>query len=92
MADRWQIIKKTGEGIFRATANREDTMKAIVAVAQADPGCKYIVVKDRVTNRRGLVWRRSQSEPIDWWILRDPFDPDKIQFRQRVRAGRRLKG
>ena len=80
MAIRWQIIKKTSDGIFRATAHTEAAMKEIVRVAQEDPECKYVVVKDRVKNRRGMVWRRSTHEEIDWWILADT--PVEIEYKR----------
>jgi len=80
MAIRWQIIKKTPDGIFRATAHTEEAMKAIVEVAQQDPETKYVVVKDRVKNRRGIVWRRSRHTEIDWWILADT--PVEIEYKR----------
>ena len=80
MAIRWQIIKKTSDGIFRATAHTEEAMRAIVEVAQEDPECKYVVVKDRVKNRRGIVWRRSTHEEIDWWILEDT--PVEVEYKR----------
>ena len=80
MAIRWQIIKKTSEGIFRATAHTEAAMREIVRVAQEDPETKYVVVKDRVKNRRGIVWRRSTHEAIDWWILEDT--PVEVEYRR----------
>jgi hypothetical protein len=82
MALRWQIIKKTSEGIFRVTTHTEEGMQAIVQVAQQDPDCKYVVVKDRVKNRRGIVWRRSTHEEIDWWILNDT--PVEIEYRKKT--------
>ena len=80
MAIRWQIIKKTSDGIFRATAHTEAAMREIVRVAQEDPETKYVVVKDRVKNRRGMVWRRSTHEEIDWWILSDT--PVEVEYRR----------
>jgi hypothetical protein len=80
MAIRWQIIKKTSLGIFRATAHTEAQMRAIVEVAQQDPETKYVVVKDRVKNRRGIVWRRSKHTEIDWWILEDT--PIEVEYKR----------
>jgi hypothetical protein len=71
MADRWQVMKKTDQGVFRTTTNSTVTMKKLCELAQEDPECRWIVVKDRVMNRRGMVWRRTQGEAIDWWILQD---------------------
>ena len=71
MADRWQVMKKTQEGVFRTTTNSETAMKKLCELAQQDLDCRWIVVKDRVKNRRGLVWRRNTNDTIDWWILQD---------------------
>ena len=71
MADRWQVMKKTQEGVFRTTTNSETAMKKLCELAQQDLDCRWIVVKDRVKNRRGLVWRRNTTDEIDWWILQD---------------------
>jgi len=71
MADRWQVMKKTDQGVFRTTTNSETAMKQLCELAQQDPECRWIVVKDRVRNRRGMVWRRNHKDTIDWWILQD---------------------
>jgi hypothetical protein len=71
MADRWQVMKKTNEGVFRTTTDSEIAMKKLCELAQEDPKCRWIVVKDRVLNRRGMVWRRNTTDEIDWWILQD---------------------
>lgn len=80
MALRWQVMKKTDQGVLRATTNSDQTLKALVEEAQKDPNCRWIVVKDRVLNRRGLVWKRSQGEEIDWWCLEDT--PPEITFKK----------
>jgi hypothetical protein len=80
MAKRWQIMKRTNEGVFRATTDTEEGLEEIVKIAQSDPETKWIVVKDRYLNRRGLVWKRSQGEEIDWWCL-DPETPE-IKFKK----------
>lgn len=64
-------MKRTPEGVFRATTDTAEGMEEIVRIAQADPDCRWIVVKDRKLNRRGMVWRRSQGDRIDWWVLED---------------------
>jgi hypothetical protein len=84
MARRYQIIKKTTEGVFRAHCDTEQQLKTIVEVAKSDPKTKYVVVKDRYLNRRGLVWRRTQGEEVDWWILQEPDRPD-IEFKKKPR-------
>ena len=76
---RFQIIKKTTEGILRTTVNTEQELRAIVAVLKEDDSVKYIVVKDRTQGTRGMIWRRGREE-VDWWIL-DPPKPT-IQFRK----------
>lgn len=84
MAKRWQIMQRTNEGMFRVTCDCESEMQRLVEEAQQNPECRYIVVKDRVRNRRGLVWRRSQATEIDWWILAEP-ETVSIEFRSRRR-------
>ena len=76
---RFQIIKKTTEGILRTTVNTEQELRAIVDRLKRDPTVKYIVVKDRTQGTRGMVWRRGLEE-VDWWIL-DPANAT-IQFRK----------
>lgn len=72
MANRWQIMqKRTDRGIERTTTNDEIEMRKIVRDLQRSSKTLYIVVKDRVKNRRGMVWKRSESTEIDWWILAD---------------------
>lgn len=73
-------MKKTRLGVFRATTDSREGLEEIVKTAQADPLCLWIVVKDRVLNRRGLVWRRQQGEEIDWWILAD--GDTKVEWRR----------
>lgn len=79
MARRYEIIKKTSEGVFRVRVQEREHMEHMVELAQADPETRYIVVKDRYLNRRGLVWRRNTQEQIDYWIL-DRETPH-IEFR-----------
>ena len=82
MARRWQIIQKNrNRGIERTTTNDDIEMRKIVHALQSDERTVYIVVKDRVKNRRQLVWRRHQDTDIEWWIL-DEETPE-IQFKQR---------
>ncbi len=72
MANRWQIMKKTlTRGVERTTTNDDILMRQIVRDLQRQKDCLYIVVKDRVKNRRTLIWRRNQQTEIDWWILED---------------------
>lgn len=75
MARRWQILKKTTEGIFRATTNSVEGMEEIVKIAQADPDTVWIVVKDRVLNRRHQIWRRSAGVVIEPWWREDTPEP-----------------
>lgn len=82
MARRYQIIKKTGTEILRATCDTEEALQEIVKIAQADPECRYVVAKDRYLRTRGLVWRRGQ-EAVDWWVL-DPEQPE-ITFKKKPR-------
>lgn len=68
MARRWQIMKRTTEGVFRATTNTIEGMEEIVKVAQSDPECLWIVVKDRRENRQARIWKRSEGVKIEpWW-------------------------
>ena len=80
MANRWQVMKKTSEGVFRATTNRPETLEELVKIAQNDEATLWIVVKDRRLNRREMVWRRSQGVDIAWYWL-EPETP-QIEFRQ----------
>jgi hypothetical protein len=68
MARRWQIMKRTTEGVFRATTNTEQGLEEIVTLAQRDPECLWIVVKDRVGNRQAKIWRRNEGVVVEpWW-------------------------
>lgn len=84
MARRYQIIKKTDQGIMRATCQTREELELLVVAAQRDPSCRYIVVKDRYLRTRGLVWRRNRGEEIDWWVL-EPKTPE-ITFKKKPRA------
>ncbi len=84
MARRWQIMKKTDQGVFRATTDTEQGLEEIVRTAQSDPETRWIVVKDRKLNRRGLVWKRNSKEVIDWWCVQEPETPE-IQFKKTPR-------
>ena len=83
MARRWQIMKKTDQGIFRATTDRTDCMEEIVKIAQADPECRWIVVKDRVENRRHQIWRRSTGVVIEPWWREDSPEP-RIAYGKKI--------
>lgn len=81
MANRWQIMqKRTDRGIERTTTNDEIEMRKIVRDLQRSSKTLYIVVKDRVMNRRGMVWKKHDSTEIDWWILADT--PPEITFKK----------
>lgn len=82
MARRYQIIRKTGTEVARATVNTEAELRELVELLKADPEVKYIVVKDRTTRTRGMVWRRG-DEAVDWWILDKP--QPEITFKKKPR-------
>jgi len=68
MARRWQIMKRTTEGVFRATTNTEQGLEEIVMTAQTDPATLWIVVKDRVLNRQAKIWRQNEGIVVEpWW-------------------------
>jgi hypothetical protein len=71
MARRYQIIKKTTEGVFRAAVMTRESVDELIHRAQQDPECKYVVVKDRHTGKRLLVWRKNHEEVLDFWVLWD---------------------
>lgn len=69
MARRFQVMKKTEQGLFRATCQTAEELEAMISQSQQDPQTKWIVVKDRHLNRRHLVWLRSQGTRIEpWWL------------------------
>ena len=81
MARRWQILKRTPEGVFRTTTDSTEGMEEIVKIAQSDENCQWIVVKDRVENRRHQIWRRSRGTVIEpWW--RDDTPKPTIVFKR----------
>lgn len=69
MATRFQIIKKTREGVFRTAVNTGEAVEEIVKIAKTDPDCLWVVVKDRTRRIRQQVWRRRAGELIPkWWL------------------------
>lgn len=68
---RFQIIKKTDQGVFRTSVNTVEELERVTLELTEDASTKYIVVKDRYLRTRGLVWRRGQ-EQVDWWVLDRP--------------------
>jgi len=69
MATRFQIIKKTREGVFRCSVNTGEAVNEIIEIAKSDESCLWVVVKDRQKRRRQQVWRRSETEKIEFWWL-----------------------
>ena len=68
MATRFQIMKKTSEGIFRTSTNTVEAVEEIVNEAQNDAKTIWIVVKDRQRRLRQQIWRRSEGVVIEpWW-------------------------
>lgn len=66
--NRYQIIKRTTEGVFRATANDLKAVDDLVAAHEKDPECHWVLVKDRVKNQTVRVWQRDRDCEIQWWI------------------------
>lgn len=66
--NRYQIIKKTDQGLFRVTANDLHSVDQIVTEQQRDPQTIYVIVKDRVKNCTVRVWQRDRDCKIEWWI------------------------
>ena len=71
MATRFQIIKKTREGVFRCAVDTGEAVNEIIEQAKADPDAIWVVVKDRQKRRRQQVWRRSETEKIEFWWLEE---------------------
>jgi hypothetical protein len=71
MATRFQIIKKTRAGVFRCAVDTGEAVNEIIEIAKADPECLWVVVKDRQRRRRQQVWRRSETEKIEFWWLEE---------------------
>jgi len=71
MATRFQILKKTREGVFRCSVNTGEAVNEIIEIAKLDPACLWVVVKDRQKRRRQQVWRRSDDEKIEFWWLEE---------------------
>lgn len=88
MARRWQIMKRTELGVFRATVNTVEGMEEIVRIAQTDPECQWIVVKDRVLNRRHQIWRRSKGVVVEpWWREDDGVEAQIISGAKPPQSG-----
>lgn len=69
MATRFQIIKKTQEGVFRCSVNTGEAVSEIIEIAKTDPECLWVVVKDRQRRLRQQVWRRSEGVVVEkWWL------------------------
>jgi hypothetical protein len=66
--NRYQIIKKTDQGVFRVTANDLVTVDQIVEDQKKRPETIYVIVKDRVKNTTVKVWQRDRDVAIEWWI------------------------
>ncbi len=71
MATRFQIIKKTRDGVFRCSVNTGEAVNEIIEIAKLDPDAIWVVVKDRQRRRRQQVWRRSDDEKIEFWWLEE---------------------
>lgn len=69
MATRFQIIKKTREGVFRCSVNTGEAVSEIIEIAKTDPATVWVVVKDRQRRLRQQVWRRSEGVVVEkWWL------------------------
>lgn len=66
--NRYQIIKKTDQGLFRVTANDLHSVDQIVEDQKKRPETIYVIVKDRVKNTTVKVWQRDRDCKIEWWI------------------------
>ena len=71
MATRFQVIKKTRDGVFRTAVATGEAVNEIIERAKADDECLWVVVKDRQKRRRQQVWRRSETEKIEFWWLEE---------------------
>ena len=71
MATRFQIIKKTRDGVFRCAVDTGEAVNEIIEIAKSDDDCLWVVVKDRQKRRRQQVWRRSEHEKIEFWWLEE---------------------
>jgi hypothetical protein len=71
MATRFQIIKKTRDGVFRCAVDSGEAVNEIIEIARADPDAIWVVVKDRQRRRTQQVWRRSETEKIEFWWLEE---------------------
>ena len=71
MATRFQVLKKTREGVFRTAVDTGEAVNEIIEIAKADDECLWVVVKDRQKRRRQQVWRRSEHEKIEFWWLEE---------------------
>jgi hypothetical protein len=69
MATRFQIIKKTQDGVFRTSVNTVEGVEEIIKQAEADPESVWIVVKDRQRRLRQQIWRRNEGVLVPkWWL------------------------
>jgi hypothetical protein len=71
MATRFQIIKKTREGVFRCAVDSGEAVNEIIEIAKTDPDCIWVVVKDRTRRRRQQIWRRNAGDLIEFWWLEE---------------------
>jgi hypothetical protein len=71
MATRFQIIKKTREGVFRTQVDSPEGVSEILSRAKQDPACLWVVVKDRTLRMRQQVWRRNEGDLIEFWWLEE---------------------
>ena len=71
MATRFQIIKKTRAGVFRCSVATGEAVNEIIEIAKADPDSIWVVVKDRQRRRRQPVWRRRETDQIEFWWLEE---------------------
>jgi len=71
MATRFQVLKKTQEGVFRCSVNTGEAVNEIIERAKADDSCVWIVVKDRQRRLRQQVWRRNEGVVVEFWWLEE---------------------
>jgi hypothetical protein len=71
MATRFQILKKTREGVFRCSVNTGEAVTEIIEIAKLDPDSIWVVVKDRQRRLRQQVWRRNEGVVVEFWWLEE---------------------
>ena len=71
MATRFQVLKKTQEGVFRCSVNTDQAVNEIIEIAKSDASCVWIVVKDRQRRLRQQVWRRNEGVVVEFWWLEE---------------------